>query len=87
MGDHSGLPLMSSPWLGVYRRIIAGGLGNAEGRRSSYVTLCTALIQRMHILGQTLKDIHTHLDIDRPLSNEQTDFLDVHGLSLLPVGF
>jgi hypothetical protein len=49
-----GIPQTPSLWMGcLLWHLIADTLWNAECKRSSDVTACTALPQRMHVRGQT----------------------------------
>jgi hypothetical protein len=60
MGDRPGIPQPPEPVDGVaVSHLIADGLRHAAGKRSSDVTARTALSQRINVLGQTLKGIHT----------------------------
>jgi hypothetical protein len=60
MGDLLGNTAAAEPVDGVsVRHLIADGLRHAEGKRSSDVTARSALSQRTHVVGQTLKGIHT----------------------------
>jgi hypothetical protein len=59
MGDRLGNTAAAEPVDGVsVRHRIAEGLRHAAGKRSCDVTARTALSQRMHVVGQTLKGIH-----------------------------
>jgi hypothetical protein len=60
MCDRLGNTAAAEPVDGVsVRHRIADGLRHAAGKRSSDVTARTALSQCTHVLGQTLKGIHT----------------------------
>jgi hypothetical protein len=75
MGDCSVIPQPPRPWMGcISWLLIADGLDMQKVKGSSDVTARSALSQRMHVLGQTLKGIHPNdLDVDGPLSNKKTD--------------
>jgi hypothetical protein len=56
MGDRLGNTATTDPVDGM--STMAPHSGHAEGKSSSDVTARTALSQRTHVVGQTLKGIH-----------------------------
>ena len=59
MGDRSEEPQPPSPGIGCLQALHSGRAWHSYGKRTSDVTARTALSQSMHVVGQTLKGIHT----------------------------